>query len=134
VTSANPRLRASDADRDRVAALLREHLAAGRLTTDEFQERLSATFAAKTMGELDELMADLPAIDLYQLPGHSVAPPGHSAVARQSANDVMARTTAIGVAIALYVVSGAAFGVWWIPWWIIILVVAIYTARRSQRG
>jgi hypothetical protein len=132
----NPRLRASDADRDRVAALLREHLAAGRLTTDEFQERLSATFAAKTMGELDELMADLPAIDLYQLPDHSVAPsvtPGeHGAVARQSPNDVMARTASIGVAIALYVVSGALFGVWWIPWWIIILIVAIHTARRAQ--
>jgi uncharacterized membrane protein len=127
----NPRMRASDADRDRVAALLREHLADGRLTADEFQERLSATFAAKTFGELDELMADLPALDLHQLPDRSIAPRGPGAAARQSANDVAARTAAIGVAIGLYVVSGAAFGVWWIPWWIIILVVAIHTARRQ---
>jgi uncharacterized membrane protein len=127
----NPRMRASDADRDQVAALLREHLADGRLTADEFQERLSATFAAKTFGELDELMADLPALDLHQLPDRSIPPRGQDAVARQSANDVAARTAAIGVAIGLYVVSGAAFGVWWIPWWIIILVVAIHTARRQ---
>jgi hypothetical protein len=67
----NPRIRASDADRDRTAALLREHHAAGRLTAEEFSERLDKTYAAKTLGELDELLADLPAIDLYQLPDAS---------------------------------------------------------------
>ncbi|HEY2580058.1 MAG TPA: DUF1707 domain-containing protein [Streptosporangiaceae bacterium] len=61
-------MRASDSDRDRVASMLREHHAEGRLTADEFQERLDATFAAKTLGDLDKLMADLPGIDLYHLP------------------------------------------------------------------
>ena len=61
-------MRASDADRDRASALLREHHAAGRLTLDEFQDRLDAVYAAKTLGELDEVMADLPKIDLYRLP------------------------------------------------------------------
>ena len=64
----DPRIRASDADRDRAAALLREHHAAGRLTAEEFGERLDQAMAAKTLGELDELLADLPAIDLYELP------------------------------------------------------------------
>jgi hypothetical protein len=64
----DPRIRASDADRDRTAEFLREHLAAGRLTTEEFQERLDKAYAAKTLGELDELLADLPGIDLYKLP------------------------------------------------------------------
>jgi hypothetical protein len=64
----DPHMRASDSDRDRVASMLREHHAAGRLTADEFQERLDATFAAKTLGDLDKLMADLPGIDLYHLP------------------------------------------------------------------
>jgi hypothetical protein len=68
----DPRIRASDADRDRTAALLREHHAAGRLTTDEFNERLDKAYAAKTLGELDELLADLPGIDLYQLPDASL--------------------------------------------------------------
>jgi hypothetical protein len=70
--ASDPRIRASDADRDRTAALLREHHAAGRLTADEFQERLDKAYAAKTLGELDELLADLPAIDLYKLPDASL--------------------------------------------------------------
>jgi hypothetical protein len=68
----DPRIRASDADRDRTAALLREHHAAGRLTAEEFNERLDLAYAAKTLGELDQLLADLPGIDLYHLPDHSV--------------------------------------------------------------
>jgi len=64
----NPSMRASDADRERTATLLREHHAEGRLTGEEFHERLDAAYAAKTLGDLDALLADLPAIDLYRLP------------------------------------------------------------------
>jgi hypothetical protein len=64
----DPNIRASDADRDRAVALLREHHAAGRLTPDEFSERLDSAFAAKTVGEIDSLLRDLPGIDLYRLP------------------------------------------------------------------
>jgi hypothetical protein len=53
-------MRAGDRDRDAVAATLREHHLAGRLDRDEFQERLERCLAAKTYGELDELLADLP--------------------------------------------------------------------------
>lgn len=66
--ASDPKIRASDADRDRTAALLREHHAAGRLTAEEFNERLDQAYAAKTLGDLDALLADLPGIDLYQLP------------------------------------------------------------------
>jgi len=68
----DPRIRASDADRDRAAALLREHHAAGRLTAEEFHERLDRALTAKTLGEIDELLADLPVIDLYALPDASL--------------------------------------------------------------
>ncbi|MFI0722285.1 DUF1707 domain-containing protein [Streptomyces sp. NPDC021224] len=54
-------LRASDADRDRVADILREALAEGRLDSSEHSERLDHVYAAKTMGELEPLVADLPA-------------------------------------------------------------------------
>lgn len=64
----DPTIRASDADRDRAAALLREHHAAGRLTAEEFSERLDSAFAAKTVGEIDGLLRDLPSVDLYRLP------------------------------------------------------------------
>jgi uncharacterized protein DUF1707 len=55
-------LRASDAQRDRAAAEIREHYAAGRLTEDEFAERLDAVYQARTQGELSELRRDLPAL------------------------------------------------------------------------
>lgn len=74
----DPRMRASDADRERTATLLREHHAEGRLTPEEFNDRLDRVFAAKTIGELDALLADLPGIDLYRLPAAGIrpAPPG----------------------------------------------------------
>ncbi len=52
--------RTSDADRDRVAALLRDHFAEGRLTPEELDERLTATLNAKTFGDLRRVLADLP--------------------------------------------------------------------------
>lgn len=64
----DPQLRASDEDRDRTAALLREHHAVGRLDAEEFSNRLDKTFAARTVGDIDALLRDLPAIDLYRLP------------------------------------------------------------------
>lgn len=54
------RIRASDADREHATARLREHFAAGRLTSGELDERISAALSAKTYGELRQLMADLP--------------------------------------------------------------------------
>jgi hypothetical protein len=53
-------LRAGDEDRERLAARLREHLVAGRLTLDEFSERLDAAYAARTHAELEPLTRDLP--------------------------------------------------------------------------
>lgn len=55
-----PDLRIGDADRDAVAARLREGYAQGRLTLDEFNERLSAALAATTERELSQVTRDLP--------------------------------------------------------------------------
>src|ERR1017187_4117095 len=76
VMPADPRMRASDQDRDRTAALLREHQAVGRLDPAEFNERLDKVFQARTIGDLDDLTADLPAIDLYPLPTAAVSRSG----------------------------------------------------------
>jgi hypothetical protein len=54
------RMRASDADREAVAAKLRDHYAEGRLTQDELDERVSVALTAKTFGELRTLTTDLP--------------------------------------------------------------------------
>ena len=56
-------LRASDADRDRAAAVLGGALATGRLTSAEYAERLDSVYVAKTLGELVPLTRDLPADD-----------------------------------------------------------------------
>ena len=53
------RLRASDADRERVAGLLGEALADGRLTVDEHRERIELLYASRTHDELTPLTADL---------------------------------------------------------------------------
>jgi hypothetical protein len=53
-------MRVGDADRDAAAARLREHFAAGRLTLEEFRDRLAAAFAATTGRELGRVTADLP--------------------------------------------------------------------------
>ena len=53
-------LRASDADRERVAEALREAYAEGRLTAEEHSERVDSVYAAKTLGELVPLTVDLP--------------------------------------------------------------------------
>jgi uncharacterized membrane protein len=53
-------LRASDAERERAAEILRRHHADGRLTTDELEERTERAYAATTLGDLDQLFGDLP--------------------------------------------------------------------------
>ncbi|MFL6053987.1 MAG: DUF1707 domain-containing protein [Actinoallomurus sp.] len=52
-------LRASDADRERVVALLRDAYGDGRLTPGEHAERVEGAYAARTLGELSALTADL---------------------------------------------------------------------------
>ena len=60
---------ASDADRDRSAASLHEHVAVGRITLDEFRERLDQVYEARTFRELDRATAGLPP------PSHPGSPP-----------------------------------------------------------
>jgi hypothetical protein len=56
-----PSLRASDSDRDQVAERLHRATVEGRLNPDELEERLDALYSSRTYGELDALVADLPA-------------------------------------------------------------------------
>jgi Domain of unknown function (DUF1707) len=63
-------LRIGDAERDATMTQLREHFAAGRLTLDEVTQRIDLALTAKTQGQIDGLMADLP-----QLPSGAAAEP-----------------------------------------------------------
>ena len=65
-------MRVGDAEREAAAAELREHYASGRLTLDELNERVDKVFAAKTRGDLNALMTDLPS----RRPGGTAGTPG----------------------------------------------------------
>jgi Domain of unknown function (DUF1707) len=65
IAGRNSEIRAGDADRERTAERLRKSHTEGRLDLAEFQQRLSHCYEAKTLGELDELVRDLPAGDAY---------------------------------------------------------------------
>src|SRR4051812_18628273 len=62
-TMPEPHLRAGDTDRAAVATALGRHMADGRLTVAEYDERVARAYAARTYGDLAELTADLPAVD-----------------------------------------------------------------------
>jgi class 3 adenylate cyclase len=55
-----PEIRASDAEREYVVDVLRAHCSEGRIDLDEFSERINRVYAARTIGELNEICADLP--------------------------------------------------------------------------
>jgi Domain of unknown function (DUF1707) len=57
-----PDLRIGDADREAAAATLREHYAQGRLTLEEFNQRLDAVFAATMQSQLRHITRDLPRV------------------------------------------------------------------------
>lgn len=136
----DPRIRASDADRERTATLLREHHAVGRLTAEEFSDRVDRAFAAKTIGELDALLADLPSIDLYRLPAAGIrpAPPGarrprshHGVFDRRSSGAASPQRIATWAAWAA--ISALLFVAWlglglisggaaWVPWFLLVVV------------
>jgi hypothetical protein len=132
-------VRASDADRERTASLLREHHAVGRLTAEEFNERVEKAFAAKTIGDLDGLLADLPAIDLYQLPAAGIRPTPPGGLRRRGGPGLNRRgdrgmltqrietwltwTAASALLLAVWLGVGiAAGGAAWLPWFLLIVI------------
>jgi hypothetical protein len=124
----DPKIRASDEDRDRAASLLREHHAAGRLDAEEFAERLDKAFAAKTIGELDELMEDLPAIDLYRLPDASLPRRGRGIPGAQSLVEASAT-------VGLPAARGRFSPAWqaaWASWFTVSLVCFVVWAMSGS--
>ncbi|MFA1549138.1 DUF1707 domain-containing protein [Actinomadura chokoriensis] len=146
--AANPDVRASDADRDRVAGSLREHCALGRITMDELEERLESVYGAKTLGQLQEVTSDLPEEDLYQLPVPATQPKSTASPAKAPPRDLesqrmramwgaWATVSAINVTVWLIIlVTAGAVYPWWIwvagPWGAILLIRTIFGDRRGN--
>jgi hypothetical protein len=123
-------LRASDADRDAVLAELSEHFMAGRLTSPELDERTNRALAAKTYGDLQGLMQDLPAIRTAA--AAQPPEPAPPAPTRHPAPPIVAALAGVAViALVLGLVSGHhAWQIWWvIP--IALIVVRRVTCRTS---
>jgi hypothetical protein len=107
-----PALRASDAERERTATLLREHYAAGRLTPEELDERIDAAYAARTVGQLDALVRDLPATPGAPSQRRRTANPG----AREHALHAIGLVVLVNLACnAIWLATGAD-GSWWPKW------------------
>ena len=117
-------LRASDADRDAVAERLRQAAVEGRLDADELEQRLHTALRARTYGDLDGLLRDLPAkpVKWERQRRTALAPAAGFALV------MVARAI---VALAVLAVVGAV-AVITAAWWMVGLVV--FLVLRSQRS
>jgi hypothetical protein len=121
-------MRASDADRDAVLSDLGDHFQAGRLTAAELEERTGRALAARTWGELGELVADLPAARpasgaLASSAVRPLPPSGHAAPPLIA---VLA-----GVAITAVVLVNVTHGGWGLIWPLLaVLLIARPMIRR----
>jgi hypothetical protein len=105
-------LRASDEDRNRAAALLRDHFAEGRLDVHELDERLERIYAARTTAELESVHADLP----------TPAPKSdgrRSELAREVVQQTGAAFVPFLVCTLVWLFSGASGGFW--PAWVALI-------------
>lgn len=113
-------LRASDEDRERIADRLRRAAADGRIHAHELEERLATALRARTYGELDDVVHDLPGDRVAQRRRGHATEWVQPAVALAIAIPLACVAIAVVMAMALFVLSGV-FAVWmlWvvIGWW-----------------
>lgn len=142
----NPDMRAADSDRDRVAEALREHCAQGRITMDELHERLEAAYAAKTIGELREVTADLPDDDYHTRPipaSHRTPPATRRSGGTLStglpggwATYATVNLICVTIWLIVAVTGGGLQGLWplWVagPWGAVLLAVSVFGSRRDS--
>ncbi len=119
-------MKASDADRDAVLSDLGEHFQAGRLTADEFEDRTGRALAARTWGELRDLLQDLPtgpAGPRVPMTATTGAPPQRP-LGRTALVPILVLA---GIASAVAMSAGTAHARWGILW---LLLPALLIARR----
>jgi hypothetical protein len=111
-------VRASDEDRERLISELNDHTVAGRLTTEELEDRLQSAYAARTTGELDALRRDLPLTSRQTALSHSAR---RSRLSRRLIQETGGSLSAFVVCSGIWIASGA-HGPFW-PVWVLIVVV-----------
>jgi Domain of unknown function (DUF1707) len=113
-----PDLRASDEDRERLVADLREHAVAGRITTDELEQRAQAVYSATTTAELDALRRDLPMTQEALALSHTER---RAHLTRRLIQETGGTAALFVVCTAIWLVGGASGQFW--PVWVLIVVV-----------
>jgi hypothetical protein len=110
-----PELRASDSDRESIVTELRAHGAAGRLDVEELEQRIEAAYTARTHGELDALLGDLPA-QRRVAPASGVARHGH---AWHGSHEWRVFFAVNALLVAIWAVGGAGYfwPAWVAVWW-----------------
>ena len=123
-------LRVSDADRDRAIAELSEHYQAGRLTTEELEERTGRALQARTAADLAALFTDLPR---RQAPVTSRRlRPGLARLRSWPARVPVAPFAVLAVVVALAVFSGHPH-IAWVPV-LVLIVVRLLVGGRGRRS
>jgi Domain of unknown function (DUF1707) len=117
-------LRASDEDREQLVTELHDNAVAGRLSTDELEERLQATYAARTTAELDALRRDLP-VSKQQSQRSDAERRSH--LTRRLIQETGGALTLFVVCCAIWLASGASGSFW--PVWV--LIVVLLSAART---
>ena len=113
--AAHSSLRASDADRDAVAEQLRHAAVEGRLEPDELEERLHSALRARTYGDLQQLLNDLPATPVaWERHGPQVLPAARTALA--VALKVLLTLAVVGLVLALVAVMATSWILWALVW------------------
>jgi hypothetical protein len=131
-------LRASDADRDRVAAVLRQHCSAGRLTFEELSDRLGRVYEARTLDQLFALTNDMPDPEPHPHLTEYLPRLRPIVPARRRALAVDAATYAVvsAVLVAVWAVTGG--GYFWPMWlmivWGALLAVHVVSVFRRRGG
>jgi hypothetical protein len=125
-----PDLRASDEDRERAAADIREHFAQGRLGSEELSDRLDRAYGAQTVGELQALRADLPALPPGKATARAELAARRSELGRHLVQQTGYALTPFLVCVAIWLASGASGSFW--PIWVA-LVALIPLIRNGWR-
>jgi hypothetical protein len=108
-------IRVSDAERERLVEELHEHTVAGRLTSEEYEERLGAVYAARTRSDLDALRTDLP---VSTVAARAALVERKSRLRRRLAQEAGGGATASLLCVAIWIASGANGAFW--PIWVIL--------------
>jgi hypothetical protein len=116
-------LRISDQDRERTAAGIREHFAAGRLDNDEVEERIQAVYAARTRGELDAVMADLPSLPMSASEMRAVTAQRRTELSRRAMQEAGGSFAPFLVCTLIWAASGTGTFFW--PAFLLIAPVAM---------